>query len=302
MIAFVMSGGGNRGALQAGALLRLLEEGIKPDILVGTSAGAINASYLATNPTLQGAQRLVELWSTARKDDLFPGSWFSMIGRLAQGLSLFPSDALRAFLEQHLPPDKRCFGDLKDIKLFITAANMNRGKLYLYGDLPQASIINAVMASTAHPLAFPPLKQDDVQLVDGGVVANVPIGIAIDKGATEIYVLNVGYGGTLVQDGDNILEVLSRSIQIMMYQPFLLDLKHGLARSDINVHHISMTEFQGSQLWELEHGAEMVAAGRLAAHKYLSDPTGLGDVTFAPPEEEEPPEGAEPYLPSWMRV
>lgn len=304
MIAFVMSGGGNRGALEAGAILELFEGGIQPDILVGTSAGALNAAFLATNPTLEGARKLADVWTNAQKDDLFPGSWFSMIGRLAHGHSLFPSDPVRQFAEKLIPPDKRTFGDLEGVKLYITAANLNTGRLYLFGDDPDASIIDAAIASAAHPLAFPPAKYQDWQLVDGGVVANVPVGVAVDKGATEIYILNVGYAGQLVEERDNVLEILNRSIGLMMYQPFLLDLKYATEKPGITLHHVSMTQFQGSQMWDLENGAEMVEAGRRAMRGYLDDPTGLGGLSFAVPapgEEPPPPAGAEPYTPPWLR-
>jgi NTE family protein len=303
MIAFVMSGGGNRGALEAGAVLELFEQGVQPDILVGTSAGALNAAFVAANPTLEGARQLADVWTNAQKDDLFPGSWFSMIGRLASGRSLFPSEPVRKFAEKLIPPDKRTFGDLEGVKLYITAANLNAGRLYLFGDQPEASIVDAAIASAAHPLAFPPAEYQDSQLVDGGVVANVPVGVAVDKGATEIYILNVGYAGQLVEDRDNVLEILNRSIGLMMYQPFLLDLKYATEKPGITLHHISMTQFQGTQMWDLEHGAEMVEAGRRAMHDYLSDPIGLGGLSFGVPRdvEPEPPAGAEPYVPPWLR-
>ncbi len=305
MKAFVMSGGGNRGSLQAGALLELLRAGIKPDLLVGTSAGALNACFLAVDPTLNGAEKLADIWRHARKEDFFPGGWFSMIGRLASGHSLFTNEALRQFAEKQIPQEKRAFGDLHDIKLYITAANLNTGRLYLWGDDPNASIIDAAIASAAHPLAYPPVKSGAWQLVDGGVVANVPVGIAVDKGATEIYILNVGYAGELVEERDHILEVLNRALAIMSYQPFLMDLKRASLRDDVTLHHISMTQNQGSQLWDLDNGAQMVEMGQQAALEYLANPTGLAGINFAvsPLEADEvaPPPGAQEYVPSWLR-
>ena len=302
MIAFVMSGGSNRGALAAGALLGLMEAGIQPDILVGASAGAINAAALAVNPTVEGARRLAQLWSHARKEDFFPGSQIAMLLRLASGRSLFPSDGLRRFAAEVL--GERCFGDLRDIRLYIPAANLNTGTLYLYGDQPGARILDAVIASAAHPLAFPPVKVDQWQLVDGGVVANVPVGIALDKGATEIYILNVGYSGDLVENQHKMVSVLNRSISIMMYQHFLMDLSHATERSDLVLHTISWRDFRGIPMWDLSHSAEMVAAGQKAVQEYLHPPRG---VPVPPPdiyeplgEEPPPPPGAEIYVPAWL--
>lgn len=303
MRAFVMSGGGNRGALQAGALLELLEAGLTPDILVGTSAGALNAGVLATDPTLAGAQRLAEIWTGARKDDLFPGNTITMLARLAQGHSLFSSDALRRFVEQTLPADRRRFGDLRGVRLYITASNLNTGQIYLYGNHPDASLADAMVASAAHPLAFPPVSYADMQLVDGGVVLNVPISVAIEHGATEIYVLNVGYGGQLVPDQENIIQVLGRAIDVMMYQPLLLDLKHAAANPQITLHHIQMAAFQGMQMWDLSQSAAMVRFGQQTVRRYLEQPDGQGGVSFGGPGQDnpEPPTGAELYAPPWLR-
>lgn len=128
-VAFVLSGGGNRGALEVGALQALFEHGIKPDILVGTSAGAMNAAFIATDPTLEGAYKLGELWKSIRREDVFPGNKLTMAWRLITGKdSLFPSDHLRRLVEKYIPPDKKRFGDLS-VKLYITAANLNTATL-----------------------------------------------------------------------------------------------------------------------------------------------------------------------------
>jgi NTE family protein len=304
MIAFVMSGGGCRAALEAGAQVALYEAGIRPDMVVGTSAGALNAAGLAVNPTLEGARWVASLWSNARKSDFFPGGRLHMLSRLVKGHSLFPSEPLRRFIEREALHDKRTFGDLEGIRLYITTANLNTGTLYLYGDQPGASILDAVMASSALPLAFAPVRRGDWQLVDGAIVANVPIGVAVDKGATEIYILNVGYGGQLVADRSNVLQVLNRAIQIMMYQHFVLDLKYACEQASVTLHHINMTQFQDAGLWDVDLCGEMVKAGQQAAQDYLQNPTGLGDLALTAPgpqvKETPAPPGAEVYTPAWM--
>jgi NTE family protein len=304
--AFVMSGGGNRGALQAGALLALFENGLVPDMVVGSSAGALNAAFVAINPDLDGVRRLTDLWHRARKEDFFPGDWFHMVGRLVLGQSLFPNDAMRRFIEKQIPPAKRSFGSLRGIKLYITAANLNTGQLYLWGEHPEASIVDATIASAAHPLAFPPVTYDNRQLVDGGVVANVPVGIAAEKGATEIYILNVGYGGQHLHPESRVLGVLNRSIGVMMYQPFLADLRRVAERwPGIKLHHINILGFQSTMMWELEQGGAMVESGYKAAADYLARPDDTGRLAFggAPlPERPQPaPKGADTYIPFWLR-
>ena len=75
MIAFVLSGGANLGAVQVGMLAALFERGVVPDLLVGTSAGALNAAYVADRPPELGtALDLAEIWCGLRRTDVFPVS------------------------------------------------------------------------------------------------------------------------------------------------------------------------------------------------------------------------------------
>ncbi|MFN3929752.1 MAG: patatin-like phospholipase family protein, partial [Thermoflexus sp.] len=102
--AFVLSGGGNRGPLQVGALRALLERGVEPDFLVGTSAGAINAVAFAVDPTPGGVERLAAAWRRVRRADIYPGNLFTILWRLLTHQdSLFNGSGLRRVLEAHLP-------------------------------------------------------------------------------------------------------------------------------------------------------------------------------------------------------
>jgi NTE family protein len=104
-VAFAMSGAGNYGSLQVGALQVLLERGIRPDTLIGTSAGAMNAAYLALDPTVDGAHRLAEHWRSAANEALSRGDVLLMLWRLiAKRDGLLPNDHLRRFIERTLPP------------------------------------------------------------------------------------------------------------------------------------------------------------------------------------------------------
>src|ERR671924_1554463 len=108
MKAFVLSGGGNLGAGQVGAVLALLERGIQPDLLVGTSAGAINAAYLAGDPGLDGARRLAAIWSAVRTRDVFrfPFNPWHLVTHLRAD-ALYHNDGLRRLLE-----DTLAYGDI----------------------------------------------------------------------------------------------------------------------------------------------------------------------------------------------
>ncbi|RME46835.1 MAG: patatin-like phospholipase family protein, partial [Chloroflexi bacterium] len=196
-IAIVLSGGGTRGALQAGALKALFEHGIQPDILVGSSAGAMNAAFIATDPSVAGADNLANIWRRAADADLFPGNILTQALRFLLGKeSLYPNENLRRYVEDNTPPGFQRFGDITAVRLLVTAGDLVTGTLFLFGEDPDALLIDGVMASAALPGIYPPIRLDGLTLVDGGVVANVPITIAADAGAKTIYTISLGFNGT----------------------------------------------------------------------------------------------------------
>ena len=85
------------------------------------------------------------MWMNAKKEDFFPGGYLQMVGRLVQGLSLFPNDTLHTSATRILPADKRFFRDIRGVKLYVTAANLNTGRLYVWGtDVDEnASLVDA---------------------------------------------------------------------------------------------------------------------------------------------------------------
>lgn len=187
MLAITCSGGGNRGAAQAGALVTLLEAGVTPDLLVGSSVGAVNAAYLAGEPTVAQARRLVEVWRNLRGDDIFPISAPNLLaGLVRKSDHLCSSDGLRKLLELHL-----CFDRIEDaaIGLVVVATDLASGQ---ERRLDRGPVVPAVLASAAIPGVFAPVHWGNELLVDGGVVANVPLGAAVAAGADEVWVLDSG--------------------------------------------------------------------------------------------------------------
>ncbi len=273
MIAFVLSGGGNRGALEAGALEALFAHDIQPEMVVGTSAGALNAAYIAADPSLEGARRLSNLWQQVRKEDAFPGNWLSMTWRFISGQdSLHPNDNLRRFIEAHLPPGVNRFGDVAPMRLYITGACLNTSTLYIFGNDPDALLVDAVMISAALPPQLPPIEYQGYQYLDGGVVAAVPIEVALEKGATEIYAINVGYAGEPQEDVHGIVPIIYRTITTMMHQHLLDDLEKASQAPGIVLHYIPIRAYADLPGDDFDHMAEMIAAGRKAVEEYLSHP------------------------------
>src|ERR1041384_6418558 len=172
MNAFVLSGGANLGAEQAGMLLGLLEAGIRPDVLVGTSIGAANAAYLAADPTIERARDLADLWRNVRPHDVFPINPISITRAILRGGALFPSDPFKRLMQREIP--YQASEDAK-VRLLIVATDFDDGSEVVFDS---GSVIDAVLASTALPGVFAPHEIDGRLYLDGGLVDQVPLGPA----------------------------------------------------------------------------------------------------------------------------
>jgi NTE family protein len=294
MIAFVFSGGGSRGAMEAGGVKALYEAGIRPQIVVGSSAGAMNAAFLVTDPSPGGVDRLCHIWRNLRNRDIVPGGVLSKAWRVLTGKpSVFAQEPLREFVQKHIPAGVETFGDLpRGIQLYITAASLQTSDLYLFGEDASAPLLDAVLASSAFPGGFPPVQYGRWQYTDGGVISNVPISVAIDKGATTIYTLDVAYTGGIYGPARNIVTVLLRVASIMLHQDLLEELDYAAQQPGVLVHHIVIRGVPQASDFSFDHGAEMVKVGyeqvgqylsRRAAGVYAAEPETSLDTRPAPP-------------------
>jgi NTE family protein len=185
--AFVLAGGGSRGAVQVGMLEELVRRGIRADRVFGASVGAINGASYAGDPTPEGAERMTDIWRRVRGTDIFPrgtfdGPWAFFQKRAA----LHANSGLRAIIESGLQ-----FENLEDaeipIEVVTTSLTDGRERWITHGPA-----VDAILASSAIPSIFPPVTIDGDVLVDGGVVNNVPISRALAAGCDRIYVLLCG--------------------------------------------------------------------------------------------------------------
>lgn len=299
MIAFVFSGGGSRGAMEAGGVKALYEAGIRPDMVVGSSAGAMNAAFLAIDPSSGAAERLCGIWQGIKNDDLIPGGLTRKAWRVIRRKpSIFAQEPLKAFIEREIPPETKTFGDLDPgIRLYITAANLQTSSLYLFGEDPSASLVDAVLASSAFPGGFPPVQYGKWQYTDGGVIANVPISVAVEMGAKTIYALNVAFAGGVYGPATDILSVLLRVVSIVLYRDLQGELDYAAQHPDVTVHHIVIRGVPQAGDFDFDHGAEMVKVGYKRVKDYLTRQAS-GEVEFALPDAEgEAPETAAPAPP-----
>jgi NTE family protein len=269
VIAILLSGGGNRGALEAGALLPLFEQGIRPGMLIGTSAGALNAAFLAVNPCLERAQELAELWRNVKRREIFPGNFLTALWRMARGKDGLCSDWNRLrFILRHLPPEVRTFGDIRAVQLYITATNLNTGQPYFFGEDPSESVVDALMASTALPPYFAPWPYKGWQYVDGGAVANVPMRWAVTRGARELYVIDLTVAPSLHPGLRGLIAVMDQTVGVMLYHQVQEELK-ACAQRGVTVHYLAISAFAGLPIWDFKHSEEMITEGRRAMEEYL---------------------------------
>jgi NTE family protein len=185
--AIVLGGGGNLGATQVGMLRALLERGIKPDVLVGCSVGALNAAGLAADPTLDGVERLEQVWRELDGEAIVASGRLSALWLLTRKYrSLQQNDGLRKLIQSSLP--FRTFEEAR-VPLHVVATSLRTGGERWFHRGP---VVEPILASAALPAVFPPVEIDGEMLIDGAVVNNVPISKAVELGATRIYVLHVG--------------------------------------------------------------------------------------------------------------
>ena len=185
--AFVLGGGGSLGAHEVGMLKALLEAGVKPDLVVGTSVGAINGALLAADPTPDTVERLSGLWQGMGRAGVFSGSLAGRVGTAVRSRThLYSNGPLRALLERDLP-------DLPIEELQVpfqcVAACIELSAEHWFSSGP---LVPAILASSAVPGLLPPVRIDGRHFLDGGLVNSIPVGRAVALGARTVFVLQVG--------------------------------------------------------------------------------------------------------------
>lgn len=231
MLAVVMSGAANFGAMQAGALEALLGVGLKPEMTVGTSAGSLNAIYFAANPTPEGVERLQDLWRSAGPEEIgFPKPLEAIRRLVQQQDSIVPNDHLVRFLRKNLPQGVETFGQLvalHGVRAYAVAVCMDDGALVVFGDRDQDRLIDGAMASTAIPPYFPPWECGKKRYIDGGVYAKLPIRPAIERGADQIIALDVSYAMGSPKTAHGILGISGYALSLMVEAQTTAELAHA---------------------------------------------------------------------------
>lgn len=263
--AVVLSGGGHLGAVQAGMLEALVRAGIEPDVYVASSVGALNGAGMAAAPGSDGIELLRETWTTVQTEDIFPGGTVQHIWKIARRHDhLYPNDGLVRLITRTTPVTH--FHDLR-VPLRIVATELTSGEERVFAS---GSLLRPLMATTALPGVFPPVRIGGDTYIDGGVVNNVPLSHATD--ADRVFVL-------ALQDSDdtttgarspgNSFEVLLRSFAIARANRFRLDV--ALYRDHTEIVVVPPPVLPKVRFPDLSRGAELMRLGYDSTARFLEE-------------------------------
>jgi NTE family protein len=262
-VAFVLSGGASLGAAQAGMLQALYEEGIRPDLVVGTSAGAINAAFMASRPaTVATALELQQIWRGLNRSRIFPARPLTAgLGMLGLRDHLVPSGSLRGLVARHLEIDR-----LEDapVELHVVAADLQTGEEVLLSEGPA---VDAVLASAAIPGVFPAVPWESRLLVDGGIINNTPISHAVALGADQVYVLQAVGTGPLTRPPRGAVASSVAAVSRAITRRFPEDVARYAASVDLTV--LAPPRVEGILPTDFGRADELIAGGLSAARAGL---------------------------------
>src|SRR3989440_4578434 len=220
---WVLGGGGARGAAQVGVLQAIFEANVEgPAAVVGTSVGALNGASIAAYPSLAGTMMLREVWMSRPALSVFQAHPLGLLvsGIRRDQMSAFPQRNVRRLIDRaQALTGVTTFEQLR-IPLAIVATDLNAGKpaVFRSGDLTPA-----LLASTAIPGVFPMVRINEREHLDGGVVANTPLSVAVDDGAREILAISLMAGGEYERAPAGFGELIARTLQLSLHHQMLSD-------------------------------------------------------------------------------
>jgi NTE family protein len=262
-VAFVLSGGGNLGALQIGMMRALLEHDVRPGLIVGCSVGAINGAGLAEDPTLAGALRLERLWRALDGKELMPAGWLpNPVAIARRGEAIHENHGLRRHLEQTLTA--RTFEELA-VPFQCVATDVVGVREVWFRSGP---LIEPILASAALPAVYPAVEIEGVRYLDGGIVDDVPMSRAVELGARTLYVLQVGLFSRPRPEPKRPLDVAVQAYWIARHHRFKREL--AAMPSDIELHLLPTGQTPLMRYNDFTRTSELISLAYEASSAYLA--------------------------------
>jgi NTE family protein len=255
-------------------LQALFENDVQPDFFVGASVGAVNAAWAAGRPELDDVDALADIWLGLRRQDVFPLSPLtSARGLLGRSNHLISNQSLRSVLEQNIPFDRL---EHAAVPVHIVATELKSGRATILASGPA---VPAMLASCAIPGVFPPVTIGRREYVDGGVANHTPVTVAIELGASEIYVLPVGYPW-LNREPTNALGMALNALARIVEQR--LDAEVAACRSVASIHVMPALDLADVSPADFSRTRELIDWGYRSARRYLTDGNGTALNVVAP--------------------
>jgi NTE family protein len=269
--AFVFTGGGSLGAIQVGMLAELDAAGVRPDFIVGVSAGAINGAFFAHSPGAEAIAAMTDLWSGITTRQIMGWSWRTVLGLLGRRDHLASPRGLRELLERNLP-----YRNLEHaaIPLHVVCAELVTGAEVL---LSRGPAIDAIIASAAIPGVFPPAQIAGQSLVDGALAARTPLAIARRLGAGRMFVLPCGFACAGRTVAGNPLARAMHAMTLLGARQLRQDFEHLAPQLPIHVVPPLCPLSQSS--YDYSQGAQLIASARLSTRAWI-DAGGLNRTVF----------------------
>jgi NTE family protein len=265
----VLGGGGARGAAQVGVLQGLFEAGIDPPVaVIGTSVGALNGSAIAAYPSLAGTMMLREVWMSRQAVEVFRAHPLGMIlsGLRRDQVSVLPQQNIRRLIERaQALTGVTTFEQLR-VPLAVVATDLNAGKPAVFRS---GALTPALLASTAIPGLFPSVRIANREHLDGGVVNNTPLNIAVADGAKEVLAISLMGGGEYAVVPTTLPELIARTLQLSLHHQMLADYEQLRDRTRLIV---LCPVTSATATWEMkrEHLDKVVESARAATAALLS--------------------------------
>lgn len=243
----------------------MLGAGLRPDLLIGASAGAINAAAIAGQPTLEGVERLAATWKAMRDDTIFPHHHYSEWRFIQRREAVFPASALRTVIEDFLT-----YRSLEDaeVPVEVVASCLRSGRERW---LSAGPAVEALLASAAIPGVFPPVRIDGDVLIDGGVLNDVPVSRAFARGAERVFALLTGPLEPPPVDIERPVDALLAAFSVAVRGRFVREIESVPAGRQLVVIGADIPDLAG--YWDFSRTEELMVAGEEAARAALEQMT-----------------------------
>ena len=258
-IALVLGGGGSKGALQAGFYRAVCELGIKIDLVVAASIGALNGAFIAAG---MPPRIIMQEWARVRRRDIFSLNW-TLLRRGAAADSIYTFRNLRQFLAARLPVST--FEELR-VPFIVVTTDLQTGRPYLW---EKGNLLEAVLASCAIPGIFPPVQGPQGRwVIDGSLADNVPVSTALARGADQVVGILCQVGKERAAETRGLARLLGRAFGIATDRKWQLEAPRYSLRPEILIidpeHDIQVDALDFSK------GAELAKIGYQASRQILS--------------------------------